>query len=76
MSAASDLKKLLAGIPEAAAFLDRTGKVLALNDLAYISSKRVAQIPPALVTAVRDEKEQKDYLKVASMPVCFTIPPL
>lgn len=41
---------------------------VALNDLAYISSKRVAQIPPSLVTAVRDEKEQKDYLKVASMP--------
>lgn len=41
---------------------------VALNDLAYISSKRVAPIPPALVTAVRDEKEQKDYLKVASMP--------
>jgi hypothetical protein len=41
---------------------------VALNDLAYISSKRVTQIPPELITAVRDAKEQKDYIKVANMP--------
>jgi predicted dehydrogenase len=39
-----------------------------LNDLAYISSKTITQIPPAFIAAVRDEKEQKDYLKVANMP--------
>jgi predicted dehydrogenase len=38
-----------------------------LNDLVHISSKRIAQIPPSLVTAARDEKEQKDYLKVTNM---------
>lgn len=41
---------------------------VALNNLAYISSRRITQIPPALITSVRDEKEQKDYLNVASMP--------
>lgn len=40
---------------------------VALNDLAYISSKGVAQIPAELISAIRDEKEQKDYLKVANM---------
>jgi predicted dehydrogenase len=42
---------------------------VALNDLAYISSKRIATIPAGLVTALRDEKEQKNYFAVASMPV-------
>jgi len=38
-----------------------------LNDLAYVSSGRIAPIPAALVTGVRDEKDQKDYLEVAGM---------
>jgi predicted dehydrogenase len=38
-----------------------------LNDLAYVSSGRIAPFPPALVTAVRDAKEQKDYFNVAGL---------
>jgi hypothetical protein len=40
---------------------------VALNDLAYLSSGRIAQFPSALVTHVRDEKEQKDYINIAGM---------
>ena len=40
---------------------------VALNDLAHISSGRIAPIPAALVTGVRDEIEQKDYINVAGM---------
>lgn len=40
---------------------------VALNDLAYVSSGRITQIPAAQISGVRDEKEQKDYLNVASM---------
>lgn len=40
---------------------------VALNDLAHISSGGIAPIPAALVTHVREEKEQKDYLNVAGM---------
>ena len=38
-----------------------------LNDLAYVSSGHIAPIPASQVSGVRDEKEQKDYLHVASM---------
>ncbi|MBL9201967.1 MAG: gfo/Idh/MocA family oxidoreductase, partial [Opitutaceae bacterium] len=38
-----------------------------LNDLAYISSGRIAPIPATLVTPVREEREQKDYLGVAGI---------
>lgn len=38
-----------------------------VNDLAYISSGRIAAIPAARVTGVREEKEQKDYLNVAGL---------
>ncbi|MDB6167988.1 MAG: oxidoreductase domain protein [Verrucomicrobia bacterium] len=40
---------------------------VALNDLAYVSSGRISPFPPALVTHVRDEKEQKDYINIAGM---------
>jgi hypothetical protein len=40
---------------------------VALNDLAYVSSGRIASIPSTQVSGIRDEKEQKDYLHVASM---------
>lgn len=40
---------------------------VALNDLAHISSRIIAPIPASLVTGVRDEKEQKDYLNVTGM---------
>lgn len=38
-----------------------------LNDLAYVSSGRITPIPASLVTAVRDTKEQKDYLDVSGI---------
>lgn len=38
-----------------------------LNDLAHISSGRIAAIPAAQVSGIREEKEQKDYLHVADM---------
>ncbi len=38
-----------------------------LNDLAHISSGIIAPVPPAQISAVRDEKEQLDYLEVAGM---------
>ena len=40
---------------------------VALNDLAYVSTGRIAAIPAGEITIVRDEKEQKDYLQVTSM---------
>ncbi len=40
---------------------------VALNDLAYVSSRVIAPIPAGQVSTVRDEKEQKDYLQVAEM---------
>ncbi len=53
--------------PRPATTLTDSRPFVALNDLAYLSSGRIAQIPSELVTAVREEKEQKDYLHVASM---------
>lgn len=38
-----------------------------LNDLAHVSSGRIAPFPAALLTGLRDEKEQKDYFNVAGM---------
>jgi predicted dehydrogenase len=55
--------------PRPATTLADSRPFVALNDLAYISSGRIAPIPPGQVTHVRDEKEQKDYLGVASMPM-------
>lgn len=44
---------------------------VALNDLAHISSGRIAPIPAAFVSGERDEKEQKDYIAVAGMNSAF-----
>lgn len=41
---------------------------VALNALAYISSRQITTIPPARVAAARNEKEQKDYLTIAGLP--------
>lgn len=41
---------------------------VALNDLAYVSSGRIAPIPAGLVTGLRDNVDQKDYLSVAGLP--------
>lgn len=53
--------------PRPATTLVDSRPFVALNNLAHISSTRIAPIPAELVTATRDEKEQKDYLHVASM---------
>ncbi|MCX6954622.1 MAG: Gfo/Idh/MocA family oxidoreductase [Verrucomicrobia bacterium] len=53
--------------PRPATTLVDSRPFVALNDLAYVSSGKISPIPPELVAAVRDEKEQKDYLHVASM---------
>jgi predicted dehydrogenase len=53
--------------PRPATTLNDSRPFVALNDLAYVSSRHIAPIPPALVAAVRDNKDQKDYLHVASM---------
>lgn len=55
--------------PRPATTLIDSRPFVALNDLAYVSSQRIAPIPENLVTAVRDEKEQKNYFNVSSMPV-------
>jgi predicted dehydrogenase len=54
--------------PRPATTLADSRPFVALNDLAYISSRTIAKIPPHLVAGVRDEKEQKDYLQVQDMP--------
>jgi predicted dehydrogenase len=54
--------------PRPATTLVDSRPFVALNDLAFISSKQIAPIPSALISAVRDEKEQKNYLQVANMP--------
>jgi predicted dehydrogenase len=41
--------------------------LVVLNDLVYISSGSIHPVPAHLVSVVRDEKEQKDYLSVANM---------
>jgi predicted dehydrogenase len=53
--------------PRPATTLADSRPFVALNDLAYISSGRIASIPTEHVTGVRDEKEQKDYLHVVNM---------
>lgn len=53
--------------PRPATTLTDSRPFVALNDLAYVSSGRIAPIPASQVSGVRDEKEQKDYLHVASM---------
>lgn len=53
--------------PRPATSLDDCRPFVALNDLAYVSSGRIAPIPPVLVTGRRDEKDQKDYLHVGGI---------
>lgn len=38
-----------------------------LNDLAYVSSGRIAPIPREMIAVVRDEREQQNYLDIASL---------
>ena len=54
-------------VPRPATTLADARPFVALNDLAYVSSRHIARIPPAVVTSLRDDKDQKDYLHVAGM---------
>jgi predicted dehydrogenase len=40
---------------------------VALNDLAHVSSEVISTIPRELISGVRDEKEQKDYINVSGL---------
>lgn len=53
--------------PRPATTLADTRPFVALNDLAHISSRRIASIPAAQISDFRDEKDQKSYLHVAEM---------
>ncbi len=57
--------------PRPATTLADCRSFVALNDLAHISSGGITPIPATQVTGVRDEKEQKDYLKVAGMTAAY-----
>jgi predicted dehydrogenase len=48
--------------------LEDSRPLVVLNDLAHVSSGRILPIPDNLVSQVRDEKEQKDYLSVNDLP--------
>lgn len=50
--------------PRPATTLTDSRPFVVLNDLAYVSSRRISPVPAALISKVRDEKEQKDYLHI------------
>jgi predicted dehydrogenase len=58
------LKYLRGEAPRPATTLADSRPFVRLNDLAHISSGRIARVPPALVSTVRDDKDQKEYLHV------------
>jgi predicted dehydrogenase len=53
--------------PRPATTLADSRPFVALNDLAYISSRQITRIPIELISPERDEKEQKDYLNVRGL---------
>ena len=53
--------------PRPATTLEDSRPFVALNGLAHISSGQITPIPPACVSRLRDEKEQKDYVAVAGI---------
>jgi hypothetical protein len=61
------IRYLRGDIPRPATMLAESRPFVVLNDLAYISSGRITPIPVAKIAAVRDEKEQQDYLSVAEL---------
>ncbi len=54
--------------PRPATTLVDTRPFVVLNDLAHVSSRTITPLAAGLVCAVRDEKEQKDYLQVNHLP--------
>ncbi|HEY5228323.1 MAG TPA: Gfo/Idh/MocA family oxidoreductase [Opitutaceae bacterium] len=55
------------GVERPATTLADSRPLVVLNDLAYISSGSIQPIPAHLVSLIREEKEQKDYLGVTGM---------
>lgn len=53
--------------PRPATTLTDSRPFVTVNDLAYVSSGTITPIAPSLISRVRDEKEQKDYLQVEGM---------
>lgn len=53
--------------PRPATTLADSEPFVVVNDLAYISSGRIHSVPPARLSGVREEKEQKDYLSIAGL---------
>ena len=56
------------GAPRPATTLADARAFVALHALSYLSSGGIHPPPPDSVCAVRDEKEQKDYLQIAGLP--------
>jgi predicted dehydrogenase len=54
-------------VPRPATTLEDSRPLVVLNDLAHVSSGVIHPIPAHLVSRVRDEKEQKDYVAVEGM---------
>jgi len=54
-------------VPRPATTLEDSRPLVVLNDLAHVSSGVIHPIPAHLVSHVRDEKEQKDYVSVEGM---------
>jgi predicted dehydrogenase len=54
-------------IPRPTTTIEDSRPLVVMNDLAHVSSGRIHPIPAHLVSLVRDQKEQKDYLSVEGM---------
>jgi len=54
-------------VPRPATTLADSRPLVVLNDLAHISSGSIQPIPRHLVSVVRDQKEQQDYVSVAGL---------
>ena len=53
--------------PRPATTLADSRPLVVLNDLAHVSSGTIQPVPAHLVSVVRDEKEQQDYVSVAGL---------
>ena len=54
-------------VPRPATTLADSRPLVVLNDLAHVSSGSILPIPMRLVSIIREEKEQQNYLAVAGM---------
>jgi hypothetical protein len=53
--------------PRPATTLTDCRPFVALNNLAHVSSETITPFPAAVLSAIRDDKDQKDYVDVAGM---------